>query len=440
MIHRPATQVRTVVRLAYENGQYHEQAYPIADQYYQSGSADRVLTHPYIDRVLDKRENLLPEASFNGLKFRRLGQFHFIRPDSATLIYAAGDGVCGKSRFDWFRSRVERLKRKGIMTEAPEEKKVELSVVHQSCKLCCFAEYQRGEKVPTQTGCSLGRLEKYREQGTETVQAYDEEAEFEIVNGRRCPAYRDVRGEWAKKTHPDNRAAAVRKELTIRTDVVVVLSESDNEGDPSGANPPLLLKLGATVQSLQKLALSPSSVHVLNNQSAVRVSQIIQFLRGAATGLNWSVTDIVERTAAGGRVPTERAIDLSAGKLKGHFYSVWKPGAVVPPTLTLDLDRAVNDDYARFSVLRPNAEGDGLTVALGFHKAPMVNGNKAVVAEVDNGPIFENGQLAIFDEPARDYKPKLLSGVVEKAEFIAAAHMMPHLVANLEDVCKTTSK
>ncbi len=60
-----------------------------------------------------------------------------------------------------------------------------------ACKFCYFAVYDKN----TQTGCSLGKLDKFRANGHEIIEAYDEEKEFYLIKGF-CPFFRT--GEWAK--------------------------------------------------------------------------------------------------------------------------------------------------------------------------------------------------------------------------------------------------
>lgn len=292
----------------------------------------------------------------------------------------------------------------------PGEERVELHVIHTPCKECVFAEYGQSGTTATQgdNGCELGRLKKYREQGTEIVGAYDEDCEFNIINGRQCPAYRDRRSEWAKHVPAQNRAAAVRAEMTIRTDILVYLDDGD------------LGALGKTFDSLRQLVLKPSSVTVVNNQGKLNPGRVIAALNKAGQGLNWQLVDIREKRNDGTRVDIDRAVDIAAAKLKGHFYAVVPAGEEVSHTLTLDLDRAVVDDMGRFVVVLPTKPGEHLLVSLGFHNAPMVNGNKAVPVQA-------------LDETWEG--DSLLHNVVEKALYLAKYKDSPHLVVYGEKFC-----
>lgn len=308
-----------------------------------------------------------------------------------------------------------------------EETKVSLHIVHTACRGCAFADetqvFDSGQigdppRAPgfrSQTGCKLGRLDKYREQGADIVEAVDETGdEFFVVNGRKCLAHRDK--AWADRVPEANRAAAVRAELTVRADVVVPVGSAD-EVD----------RLPATLDSLRALELKPATVTVVNN-SDVGMGRLVSTLARAGAGLDWQVTDIKERAADGGRVDLDRAVDIASAKFKGHFYTVLPAGETLPPSFTADLDRAVVDDMGRFVLLLPNERMVGLTVALGFHRAPMVDGNKPVSAILLDDPLETDTA-----------PPVLLKNVVEKAAYIAGRQKLPHLVERAEVVCPSLS-
>jgi hypothetical protein len=302
-----------------------------------------------------------------------------------------------------------------------EEKKVEFHVVNTSCRDCVFAEFKDPDpkRSWTQTGCELGRLDKFREQGTDVVEAYNGQDEFFVVNGRACTAFRSIKSDWYHNVPPDNQAAAVRAELTVRVDVLV----------PVMYDGPNLERLTDTLVSLKRQKVKPSSVVVLNNADGVKTSSLIVFLRKAAEGLNWTVTEVKERKPDGSRQNVDRVVDLVAGNLKGHFYTLLSPGDTLPETFTEDLDKAVVDDMARFVALTPNKDGVGQTVALGFHRAPMVNGNKGIpAASLDEDYDERNGYATI-----------LLTSALQKAQYIAATRKLPHLVETAENVCKSLS-
>lgn len=68
-----------------------------------------------------------------------------------------------------------------------------ITPVHTSCKNCVFADYSGN----SQTGCSIDYLEKYRNINATILEAYDEEKEFYVINGKKCLCYRE--NSWFKQ-------------------------------------------------------------------------------------------------------------------------------------------------------------------------------------------------------------------------------------------------
>jgi hypothetical protein len=280
-----------------------------------------------------------------------------------------------------------------------------LDPVHVSCRGCVFAQYATNPEnhKPSQTGCALGKLDRFRMYAeTSVVPAEDHDTEFYLVNGRHCHFYRDRASAWAKAVPAEAWAAKARTEVVMRVDAVIVLQ--DQENDPEQ----LLALLGKTLDSLRSQYLKPVSVHVVSNQDQVKLARIHAFLLKEGHDLNWSLTGMLVRNNDGSRRGRNDAIDEVFGKLAGHYYVVIAPGFELPPAFILDLDRAVNDDMARFVVCLPASGSNGLVVQNGFHKRH--DGNRPGYGE-------ENGEQV------------MLRDVAAKAAYFARAHDCPHLVA-----------
>ena len=63
----------------------------------------------------------------------------------------------------------------------------EINPIHTPCKQCVFAKYEN----ITQTDCFLNYIDKYKTNEVEILEAYDEEKEFYIINGKKCIGYRE---------------------------------------------------------------------------------------------------------------------------------------------------------------------------------------------------------------------------------------------------------
>lgn len=59
--------------------------------------------------------------------------------------------------------------------------------VHTPCKNCSFAQYE----AKTQIGCSFGFIDKFRNNGIEVLEVFDEDKEFYVINNKKCLAHKE---------------------------------------------------------------------------------------------------------------------------------------------------------------------------------------------------------------------------------------------------------
>jgi hypothetical protein len=74
----------------------------------------------------------------------------------------------------------------------------QINKVHTPCKDCVFSIY---EDI-TQTDCHLKYIDKYRDKNIEILEAYDNEKEFYVINGKKCIGYRE--SKWFKQFGLEN--------------------------------------------------------------------------------------------------------------------------------------------------------------------------------------------------------------------------------------------
>lgn len=73
-----------------------------------------------------------------------------------------------------------------------------INKIHTPCKDCVFAVYDN----KTQNGCSLEYLNIYKSNSVDVLEAYDDEKEFYIINGKKCIGYRE--NKWFKQFNLEN--------------------------------------------------------------------------------------------------------------------------------------------------------------------------------------------------------------------------------------------
>lgn len=302
---------------------------------------------------------------------------------------------------------------------------IQLHTVHQSCKTCVFADYnwdpnaEPDQNKPRQTGCAAGKLAIFHAQSpANVVEAEDDEAEFCIVNNRKCQFFRDNRSEWAKQVPADQWADHARAEARMRIDVIIVVDDS-GEGLPG---------LESTLECLKRQTLKANRVFVVNNSEVIRTGKLQQFLDKHAGDLNIYRTDIHVRVE-GKCIHHLACVDEVYSKTNGHFYATFRPGFAIPEDFIASIDAAINDRLEQFVVLQPvDAALNGMVVQRGFHKA--YDGNSPGYGYDDTIEVAE-GQ-----EP----QPTMLYNISEKAAFFANIYKRPELSKKVVEVCQSLSR
>jgi hypothetical protein len=230
------------------------------------------------------------------------------------------------------------------------------------CKNCYFAIY-RGK---TQTGCDLGRIDKFREIGTEIIEAYDEsDTEFYVVSGRRCNTYRNQ--EWFEKNTRSNipLKELVRKEEQRIYDIIVLTHDNDH-----------IENILHTVNTASIQTVAPLSIIIGINDENILVP-LINALKSNDVR-NWKIASVLEDAPQ---------LDEAVKSVIGVFYAVFHAGSTIPPDFLQNVDDIVNERLYPFSLILPNHKNNGMVVRYNAYK--MVGGGDVVEKiqqEVQNNP------------------------------------------------------
>lgn len=280
--------------------------------------------------------------------------------------------------------------------------------IHTSCKDCVFATYDED----TQTGCRAGRLDKYRQNGSDIIEAFDNEKEFFVINKKLCNLNRDRNSEWAQK-HVGRELDQARSEVCLKVIIIVMLD--------AGL---ILDELEKTAASLVHQTVPPFSVIFFNHQKAVSVAKIHDVLwKTVGNKITWRMAQNKTKKADGTFPNIKEAVGLYLDNLPNpavsttpcaSYYSIFKAGFAVPPTFIEDLDAAMNDDMQMFRVLRPVDDINGLTCQVFTHQTPQVGGWDKWI--FDDGTVVDN--------------------IVDKLHEISLETNNPALVKNVGDVCR----
>jgi len=152
-----------------------------------------------------------------------------------------------------------------------------INKVHTPCKKCSFAKYEEN----TQTGCFLDLLDKYRLVDVEVLEAYDNDKEFYIINGKKCAGYRE-------QNYFDNRDM---EEATMEEKVALIKSKLRMKYlaiiDCLNRTPEELLSV---VLELKKAKVKPDTVMVIiKEDGSYSYSDYYKSLYKSEIGTKWKI-------------------------------------------------------------------------------------------------------------------------------------------------------
>ncbi len=230
------------------------------------------------------------------------------------------------------------------------------------CKDCAFAVYE--EK--TQKGCALDRIVPLVRSGGTLIEAYDEEKEFYIIDGKLCRHQRTH--EWLEKQANTDYMGTIRKEIRITYQAIVWVHDN-------------LQSLSTTIKSLNDQALPPTEIYAIRHMSSpLRPAQIVNLLKEECKCKWYNQNPIIEDSFAGDAFIS--VVDDVVKQSPTQFYAVFQAGCAVPPAMFNDLDIMVNDEDFVFGAIVPNESGSGLIVSSAIHRFLMGNLGESIVEKI----------------------------------------------------------
>tara|TARA_R110000824_G_scaffold401004_1_gene610246 strand:- start:77 stop:898 length:822 start_codon:yes stop_codon:yes gene_type:complete len=232
------------------------------------------------------------------------------------------------------------------------------------CRDCAFAVYDE----ETQTGCSIGKLDKFEEQGAEIIEVYDEtNKEFYVVKGRVCVSWRG--SDWQNK-HEERSdwAKIVAKETMIRMDAHLYMDKDTTLAD-----------VDKTIESLKNNTAKPAQLSLINNRSKIDRPTLARMC--TSSGLKWRVENIQEEDAS-----RLRCIDIAVRKVNANhfnYYCIFDAGKKVPTNFISDINSSLNDDLNRFLALR-SEDGNGDVGQILMHKRIGGNRDKPFLDKIEH--------------------------------------------------------
>ena len=264
------------------------------------------------------------------------------------------------------------------MTFSPSKKQATGDeIVTTSCCDCVFAEYV-GD---TQTDCSMGRLEKFRKNGTTVLEAHNDDKEFYVVE-RFCSAFRD--SEWKDilfyysndlSETPEDR---VRREIKIKCGFFIGFDGTCSIDD-----------LEKTIVSISKQDLLPLYVTVANcsDTNNLLIMEILRsyFEDEREIVYTCSYVDLDELST---REQTEipkiwRAIDSAFDTTaKNGYYAATKAGYIFSEDYLTSINHYINEDLKQVILIKSDDDTEEYFMQCSLHKLMYGSNGKFIINKV----------------------------------------------------------
>lgn len=246
--------------------------------------------------------------------------------------------------------------------------------ISTTCKGCVF-------EIPGAGGCTLGRLDKFRERGAQ-IQIEERDGEkTHLIKGRVCMMSRNRASSWASVYKPSEWATQARDEVRVRMHAIIIVNTEDTDAT-----------IIETAQALALQTLPLVGVHFVIRNGAFKRTAHVRKLLESIPKLKWSIVTMLDTEINGAPPWFGRCIDEAIKRLNPttcQYYVVVLPGKPIPKNMVEIVDRMLNDELRQFVMLTPQSgEFHQLVVSLAAHQ--KVGGFS--LAERDD-PNSESGTL-----------------------------------------------
>ena len=233
--------------------------------------------------------------------------------------------------------------------------------VDTPCQHCCFAEYEGH----TQVDCKRGMLDKYREIGTEILDAWNYEGEFFVIKGRSCRYYRT--DAWMEQFESaENMEKALSLETTLKFQVIILLRDRD------------VHYLKSTVDSLLNETYKPAIISVIRpHDSVCRPTELTEVFDDCP--VVWKIYNLLYEQ------PEESSIHKALNDKRVNYYSTVCAGEVFPAKLFQNINDSVNNKLIRFGMIEDH-ETNIKVIPLSVHNYWYFNGDpdKTIAEKIED--------------------------------------------------------
>ena len=291
------------------------------------------------------------------------------------------------------------------------------NIAKTTCENCVFATFADEQWEPfetpirTQTGCRLGRLDKFHERGVPIELRQTQDGRLAALIGRVCMAAR--KSPWGDGMSPEVQEAKVRKEMRFACHVYILALNATPE------------EIERTLESLIVQKPQPIVAEVLL-QGRTRPGPLIRrFNENFAGRIQWVLTVInTDETT------DSQAIDSAVARCRSPFYAIFHAGVQAPADFLANLDKAVNEELLTFSIVPGDVSDNGLVVLTQMHH--RMGGNETV-------DMVEGDPEEMTDEELEKTSRTSITGLLNKVRFLAEVCGVAGLIKEGHELCQTES-
>ena len=220
--------------------------------------------------------------------------------------------------------------------------------IHTSCGDCIFSIKEK----QSQTSCEFGRLELYRENESEIVEAYDDfNNEFYVINNKYC-LYKRTK-DWAESYASHEVKSIVEKQVKPRYHAVVFHTKDGT-----------LEELKATLDSLSS-QYNPPSILTVAKSNDIDAQAMLSFMSTYDGIFDWSVQHFMDEEGT-----VRQRIDFimdRTKKKKFSFYIIFDSSFVVPESFSSELQDSILNKMKAFAIAKPKEGYNGMLASHILH-------------------------------------------------------------------------
>ena len=235
--------------------------------------------------------------------------------------------------------------------------------ISSCCRGCHFSQTQKKEDGKNvQTGCELGRVEKFKSLGVEVNLDESENGEFFTIS-RFCTCYRPE--EWIITLSEEEKGdltRTVRQEVSIRMGVIILFNCNSHTED----------QLKNTVESFGKQTVPPRYVVVVSSRAEYN-ELIHSLLLENFPDKKETNVHLVQCTDED--LQDYFKIDEAFKHALNGFYYVVNAGTEHSDDFIEKFDSYINDELSQVVMVKPNDGIGGLLMQASLHK--MLNGSRS---------------------------------------------------------------